>query len=90
MAGITLPYENAYYIFEVSDIHVNVSNNMLDVTFRLYYTNGDITNKTYTVMRRGDQFDIYMNYNDYAAYYRMLCVDINLDPSIIPDDLPIQ
>jgi len=88
MNGVTLHWEDHDYTFVLFDIKVDLFTRMFQATFFLYLGE-ERTNKIYTITRMGENFDPLMNYNNYSLYYKMLCEDLGLDPSIIPDGLTL-
>lgn len=83
MNGIILPYGGKDIGFELASVDVKIPAQLIFVRFNMY--DGEIlTPVVYDVVIK-DNLNI--NYNDISEYYRRLCIDLGIDPSIVPDGM---
>lgn len=86
--NLKLSWLDGEYIFKLQKIEVDIYSRILTVIFNTY-VNGEVTNKTYHLTRSGKNFDVFMNYNTIRGYYVMLCEDLGIDPSVVPEDMSL-
>ena len=83
MTGITLKYYDEDYRFVLDRIEAIMQPIMVIIVFRMYQ-NEEITNRTYSVVVK-NRLDL--DWGNFSYYYRLLCEDLKLDPSIVPDGM---
>jgi len=84
MKGLILNYYGVDYYFLLNRISVDMPNKIVNIDFDMAEPGTDVFNRSHTVMLR-DRLDL--AWGNISDYYRLLCVDIGVDPSIVPDDM---
>lgn len=82
MKGLILNVWGPDYLFLLDRIEVNMESKKTTVGFRLYL-NDVITNKMHYLTKEGLDLD----WGNISGYYRLLCIDLKVDPSIVPDGM---